>query len=421
MVEGWKSINLGQKCIFERGIEPGSSNYNTSEKGKRFLRVSDLTDSREDIIFTDVKTDKNLKKGDICISLDGTVGIVRDDLEGVYSTGIRKVNFSEKEFSKKFIYYILKSDKIQKIIKFHSSGSTIIHAGKSINYFDIEIPEFLPEQQKIAEILTKVDETIEATEKIIAKDERIKKGLMQDLFSKGIDENGNLRSEETHDFRDSELGRIPKEWNVMQLGVAVSKNKGSIQTGPFGSQLHAEDYKEEGIPIITVEHLSDNEILHDNVPLVGDLDYKRLHKYVLKKGDLVFSRVGAIDRCSSVSDKENGWLFSGRCLRVRCGNTFDSMFLSYQLNHYKCKQWILNNAVGTTMACLNTKILSELPTLIPHLEEQQKIASILSSTDSKIQQEKQELNKLKRIKQGLMQDLLTGKVRVNHLINDAAA
>ena len=90
-----------------------------------------------------------------------------------------------------------------------------------------------------------------------------------------------------------------------------------IQTGPFGSQLHNEDYVTEGTPIVTVEHLGNKYFTTQNLPLVSDEDKKRLNRYCLKENDIVFSRVGSVDRCSFVSKNEEGWLFSGRCLRVR--------------------------------------------------------------------------------------------------------
>ena len=106
------------------------------------------------------------------------------------------------------------------------------------------------EQTKIAEILSTVDQAIEQTEALTAKQQRIKTGLMQDLLTRGIDENGNLRSEETHEFKDSPLGRIPVEWDVKRLGIALRRICGFLQTGPFGSQLHAHEYVHEGVPVV---------------------------------------------------------------------------------------------------------------------------------------------------------------------------
>ena len=323
-----------------------------------------------------------------------------------------------KDDNVKLFFYYLQHN--LSYINYHFfEGSGLKHLQKSdFKKHQILLPKNPKEQQKIVEMLTAIDEAIDKAEALIQKYQRIKHGLMQNLLTKGIDENGNIRSEKTHKFKDSPLGRIPEEWEVNPIGKECKQSGGSIQTGPFGSQLHAKDYKENGIPIITVEHLAEGKILHQNLPLVGEADYRRLRKYVLKYGDLVFSRVGAIDRCSFTSYKEEGWLFSGRCLRVRGGSRFDAKFLSYLLNYDTCKQWILNNAVGSTMKCLNTTILSNLPIKMPTLPEQSRIASILSQADETIQKEETYKQKLLSLKSGLMEDLLTGKVRVvNHLLN----
>jgi type I restriction enzyme S subunit len=157
-----------------------------------------------------------------------------------------------------------------------------------------------------------------------------------------------------------------------------------VQTGPFGSQLHMSDYKKEGTPIITVEHLGENRIIHKNLPLVGNEDKNRLKKYILKEGDIVFSRVGSVDRCAYVSAKENDWMFSGRCLRVRTNDKVDSRFLSFYFNQESFKEYIRMIAVGATMPSINTTILSEVEIVLPPLKEQKVIAEILSSLDDKI-------------------------------------
>lgn len=157
-----------------------------------------------------------------------------------------------------------------------------------------------------------------------------------------------------------------------------------VQTGPFGSQLHMSDYKKEGTPIITVEHLGENRIIHKNLPLVGDEDKTRLKKYTLKEGDIVFSRVGSVDRCAYVSAKEDNWMFSGRLLRVRTNEKVDSRFLSFYFNQESFKENIRMIAVGATMPSINTTILSEVEIVLPPLKEQKIIAEILTSLDDKI-------------------------------------
>lgn len=169
------------------------------------------------------------------------------------------------------------------------------------------------------------------------------------------------------------------EWKEYKLGEIAD-----VQTGPFGSQLHMSDYQNEGTPIITVEHLGDNRIIHNNLPLVGDDDKNRLRKYVLSEGDIVFSRVGSVDRRAYVSAKEDGWMFSGRCLRVRPSQKADAKFLSYYFGLEDFKETIRRIAVGATMHSINTTILSNVVVPLPPLETQRRIASILSSLDDKI-------------------------------------
>ena len=163
--------------------------------------------------------------------------------------------------------------------------------------------------------------------------------------------------------------------------------EGGIQTGPFGSQLHQEDYVQIGTPIVTVEHLGENRILHEGVPRVSDADRDRLARYMLRKGDIVFSRVGSVDRRALVRDEEDGWMFSGRCLRVRPDPTkIDSQYLSYFFGLPSFKEHIRAIAVGATMPSLNTSLLSDV--VIPHpsgIHEQRAIAHILGTLDDKIE------------------------------------
>ena len=158
-----------------------------------------------------------------------------------------------------------------------------------------------------------------------------------------------------------------------------------IQTGPFGSQLHKEDYVADGPPIVTVEHLGNKMFSEQNLPRVSNTDKNRLKKYVLKQGDIVFSRVGSVDRCSYVDQKHDGWMFSGRCLRVRPTSEIDSEYLYYYFCLEETKQFVRNIAVGATMPSINTKLLGEVVVTFPELEQQKRISGILSAIDSKIE------------------------------------
>jgi type I restriction enzyme, S subunit len=162
-------------------------------------------------------------------------------------------------------------------------------------------------------------------------------------------------------------------------------NLGSIAkvlTGPFGSQLHEKDYVEKGTPIITVEHLGYGRIIKNDIPCVSESDVLRLKKFLLKTGDIVFSRVGSVDRSVLIRDEEDGWMFSGRCLRVRL-TTKDVLpaYLYYYFTQNSFRQYVRNNAVGATMPSLNSSILRRLKILYPSLSKQIQINDILSTID----------------------------------------
>lgn len=169
--------------------------------------------------------------------------------------------------------------------------------------------------------------------------------------------------------------------------VAPLKEIAQVQTGPFGSQLHKEDYVEDGTPIITVEHLGDNRILHIDLPRVSDSDRDRLSKYSLIEGDIVFSRVGSVDRRALVRKPEAGWLFSGRCLRVRPNRSrVDPEYLSYFFALPAFREYIRAIAVGVTMPSLNTSILEGVEIVFPRdLKEQRAIARALGALDKRIE------------------------------------
>ena len=158
-----------------------------------------------------------------------------------------------------------------------------------------------------------------------------------------------------------------------------------IQTGPFGSQLHKEDYVENGTPIVTVEHLGNRVFTEQNLPMVSDYDKERLNKYVLCEGDIVFSRVGSVDRCSYVDSNHSGWMFSGRCLRVRPSNILYPLYLYYYFCMESTKRFVRNIAVGATMPSINTKLMGEVEVSVPSIDTQKRIVTILSSIDDKIE------------------------------------
>jgi type I restriction enzyme S subunit len=170
------------------------------------------------------------------------------------------------------------------------------------------------------------------------------------------------------------------EWKKYKLGDIAK-----VQTGPFGSQLKNEQYITGGTPVVTVEHLQNFRIIDFDYPSVTESDKIRLSKYLLKYGDIVFTRVGTVDLSAYVKKHQEGWMFSSRMLRVRTNpDKVDSKFLSYFFQQKKNREYILNISVGATMPSINTEILKEVPVSYPSLPEQRAIAGVLGSLDDKI-------------------------------------
>ena len=210
-------------------------------------------------------------------------------------------------------------------------------------------------------------------------------------------------------YKQTEVGVIPDDWDIKSVGEISD-----VKTGPFGSALHEKDYVREGTPIITVEHLGEYGVQYSNLPLVSDTDKARLKAYLLRKGDIVFSRVGSVDRNALIRESENGWLFSGRLLRVRpAREQVLPKYLSYHFHSEAFKQRVKDVAVGQTMASINTKILMGVKAVVPPtLAEQEAIAEALSDADALIEALEQLIAKKRQLKHGAMQELLTGKRRL---------
>ena len=177
-------------------------------------------------------------------------------------------------------------------------------------------------------------------------------------------------------------GGLLQGWRKLRLHEVAS-----VKTGPFGTQLHQHDYVQSGgTPIITVEHLSERGLVHKNLPLVSHQDKQRLSQYLIQEGDIVFSRVGSVDRSVLIKKNEDGWLFSGRLLRVR-PRKYDvySPYLNYFFHTRKFRHHMRRIAVGGIMPSINTSILSNVTVQLPPFDEQRAIASLLETWDRAIE------------------------------------
>ena len=207
-----------------------------------------------------------------------------------------------------------------------------------------------------------------------------------------------------------------EEWERTTVG-----NIGNIKNGPFGSVLHAEDYVEDGIPIVTTEHFKTGLMPSDKfgIPQVSNEDYIRLKGFRLETNDIVFSRVGSVDINAHVGIEQNGWLFSGRVLRVRPKQTVDSLFLHYALSTEAVKRDICNRAVGQTMPSINTPILSSTIIRLPKgIFEQKKVAHFLRLLDERITTQNKIIEDLKKLKSAIIEMEYTYKTKGNTHIGD---
>lgn len=169
------------------------------------------------------------------------------------------------------------------------------------------------------------------------------------------------------------------------LGNLVKAGGGKVHTGPFGSQLHAADYVQEGIPCIMPANMKSNRVDLSDIAYITEGDANRLSKYIVKKDDIVYSRRGDVTLKALIREKEDGYFCGTGCLLLRPGDKFDSRFLTHYLSTPTIQNWIVRQAVGATMPNLNTGILASIPFNGPKKEEQEKIADVLSVIEDKIE------------------------------------
>ncbi|MDF0556465.1 restriction endonuclease subunit S [Kamptonema sp. UHCC 0994] len=310
-----------------------------------------------------------------------------------------------------FLSKYLSTSRVANYFALHASGST--RFGLPIGA--IESVEILTppkeEQKQIATVLSTIDRAIAQTEAIIAKQQRIKTGLMQELLTKGIDENGNIRSETTHEFKDSAIGRIPVEWEVKELReVSLIIDPNPSHRYPPSSDI--------GVPIASTENfVGDNDFdlsVSEKVPFyVFEQQNQRCN---FSQTDVVFARKGRLGFARYYGESEKVFSHTVVIFKKRDEQLLESHYLLWLVRFRDFfdqldKRMNSNSGVPT----LGVQFLGSVPVRIPKLSEQIQICSTLDSLEMRIEEEKRSLSKQKRQKTGLMQGLLTGKVRVTSL------
>ena len=317
-----------------------------------------------------------------------------------------------------YFYYALKA------WEYHLKGQT---GGSGIPHVDKEILGGLSlfhckklEQTKIAEILSTVDQAIEQTEALIAKQQRIKTGLMQDLLTHGIDENGNLRSEETHEFKDSPLGRIPVEWEVKEIQELLTDVNPSMRSGPFGSILLKEELMESGIPLLGIDNVLPEEFVPFFKRFVTPKKARQLKKFRVRPRDVMITIMGTVGRCCMVPDNIGEALSSKHVWTISFDEKVYSPYLAcLQINY---SPWVLNHfekdMQGGIMASIRSETLRSTRLPVPPLEETRAIEDRIRAISTDLCANQALLRKLNSLKTALMQDLLTGKVPVTPLLTE---
>lgn len=188
------------------------------------------------------------------------------------------------------------------------------------------------------------------------------------------------------------------DWYKKTLGEIYEIEGGSIQTGPFGSQLHESDYKPVGIPVIMPKDIIDDKLDLSNIARISVDDAKRLSQHIVRKNDIVCPRRGEIGKRVIIDDQIAGAFCGTGCIRLRGnGSILDPQFLFFFLKQPRVVKWIENQAIGATMMNLNTSILKSIPIKYPTLLFQQKIASTLSAYNELIENNNQRIRLLEEM------------------------
>jgi type I restriction enzyme S subunit len=266
-----------------------------------------------------------------------------------------------------------------------------------VHSLKMPLPPLL-EQRKIAEILSTVDGAIQKTDEVIAKTERLKKGLMQELLTKGIGH---------REFKDTEIGRVPKHWKVVKIGDVA-------QTSSGGTPSRAKrEYYGGDIPWVKSSELKDN-IICDTEEKITKEGLENSSAKIFPKGTLLIAMYGATVGKTGILGIDAAT--NQAICAILPNKIFDPYFLMSYIIFRRDRLIFVSS--GGAQPNISQEIIRAFKVSLPSISEQQRIAEILSIVDKKLEIEKNEKAKLERIKRRLMDLLLTGKIRVkvNHIV-----
>lgn len=356
--------------------------------------------------------------GDVLLSHKGTIGltaIVPNWLQHIMLTP--QVTYyrvsQEKKLFGKFLFWFFQSPLFQQRLEVLSAQSTRSYIGITLQKtLSIFIPPF-NEQKRIVEILDKINEAIARTSSLIAKLKQMKAGLLHDLLTRGLDENGELRDAIAHpdQFKDSPLGRIPKNWKFIEFGALIAEGP---QNGIYKPES---DYADNGVPIVRIDGFYDGVLANQESFRRVRLTEAEIRRYALNNENILINRVNSIDfvgKSAIVSEISEATVFESNIMRLVLKKELMLPAYAIRLISFFMQRQLRSQAKSAiAQASINQYDVRSCIVAIPSVEEQAQIVERLDSLDTRIRTEEAYLNKLKLQKQGLMHDLLTGKVRVN--------
>lgn len=408
-------LKLGDRITLTKGKPPAEMPYFGKDAelylSPDFLRGKGIAESAKP-----AANGVRVNDGDTILLWDGSnAGEVFRARGGLLSSTMTLVKHND-EFEPEYFFYAAK--RWESYLKGQTSGSGIPHVDKEV-LGKLEILKLPPDEQKfVANILTNLDCAIEKTQALIAKQQRIKTGLMQDLLTKGLDQHGNIRSENTHTFKDSPLGRIPMEWDVVQVGDILTQDPKNgyspKESESFTGTLML------GLGCLAVNGFNPTQL--KNAPA----DDPRLKAALLNDGDFLISRSNTRELVGLVGVfKEIGiaCLYPDLMVRLRFDNTVFSEFMEHAFRHHILRMQITGGAVGTSesMVKINSQLIKSCRFLRPPRDEQSSILQLLGQSAKTIVMTSENMEKLHLLKRGLMHDLLTGERRVTSLLAKVAA
>ena len=386
-------MRLGDEnvCQIIMGQSPPSYTYNKTQEGLPFLQGNmEFGEIYPSPSIYCSKPIKIAEENDVLISVRAPVGEVNISTSRVcIGRGLAALRCKSDKTNDLFLFYYLKHmrNKFENI----SAGSTFKAIKKNdLDQLGIILPP-LPEQKKIAEILSTMDQAIEKVNEAIEKTQRLKKGLMQELLTEGIGHK---------EFKDTEIGRIPKEWMIAELSQI-----GNVITGTTPS-TKVKTYWGKGFPFVTPTDFSEKKYVDQTERMVTNQGAETAR--IIPKDSIMVVCIASVGEVAMALTE---CITNQQINTIVCNQGTDRDYVYYIMvfGKSRLKRW----AGITTSPIIKKSLFEKFPIPLPPLLEQQKISEILSAVDGRLELLNKRKERLERIKKGLMNDLLTGKVRVN--------